>query len=329
MNGHLRLKADLLASNMQMLKGKFVWQSILLKRLAALLYAARGSRINMRALQESYDLIKEDTSWTSYFRGNSMISVATLLSLHENRRRQLANTLDVYERMKKSKFWSSDYLVIAAYQIAEGTSEEKYTETIRRTKGFYDGIKAQHRFITGQDDYIFSALLGLSSIEIEDGLKQMEILYQALKPHFRSFGAVQTLSQVLTLGGKDADAVNRVLCLSDAFRQRGMSMNREYTLPSLGVLSLLPTDDNTLVDEVIEVYEMLRTKKGFGPWSVSKQELLLLSSALVSYEYADEVGDCVVASALSTSLTNIIVAQQTAVAVMVATSSATASSDAT
>jgi len=101
MNGHLRLKADLLASNMQMLKGKFVWQSILLKRLAALLYAARGSRINMRALQESYDLIKEDTSWTSYFRGNSMISVATLLSLHENRRRQLANTLDVYERMKK------------------------------------------------------------------------------------------------------------------------------------------------------------------------------------------------------------------------------------
>ncbi len=157
----------------------------------------------------------------------------------------------------------------------------------------------------------------------------MEILYQALKPHFRSFGAVQTLSQVLTLGGKDADAVNRVLCLSDAFRQRGMSMNREYTLPSLGVLSLLPADDNTLVDEVIEVYEMLRTKKGFGPWSVSKQELLLLSSALVSYEYADEVGDCVVASALSTSLTNIIVAQQTAVAVMVATSSATASSDAT
>jgi len=122
--------------------------------------------------------------------------------------------------MKKSKFWSSDYLVIAAYQIAEGTSEEKYTETIRRTKGFFDGIKAQHRFITGQDDYIFSALLGLSSIEIEDGLKQMEILYQALTPHFRSFGAVQTLSQVLTLGGKDADAVNRVLCLSDAFRQR-------------------------------------------------------------------------------------------------------------
>ncbi len=329
MNGHLRLKADLLASNMQMLKGKFVWQSILLRRLAALLYAARGSRINMRSLEESFNLIKEDTSWVSYFRGNSMMSVATLLSLNTNKRRQLANTLNVYEQMKKTRFWSSDYLVVAAYQIAEGTSEDKYAETIRRAKGFYDGMKAQHPFVTGQDDYIFSALLGLSSIEIESGLNRIEAFYRALKPHFNSFGGVQTLAQVLTLGGKDDDAVNRVLDLANAFKQRGMRLDREYNLPSLGVLSLLPTNNDTLVDDVIEVYELLRTKKGFGRWSVSKQELLLLSSALVAFEYADDAGDCVVASALSTSLTNIIVAQQTAVSVMIATSAATASSDAT
>jgi len=74
MNGHLRLKADLLASNMQMLKGKFVWQSITAQAAGSPSLRRPRSRINMRALQESYDLIKEDTSWTSYFRGNSMIS---------------------------------------------------------------------------------------------------------------------------------------------------------------------------------------------------------------------------------------------------------------
>lgn len=326
MKEHLNANVELFTDNMQMLKGKFIWQNVLLKRLAALLYAARGERINMSALQESYELIKENTKMLSYFRGNSLMSIATLLSFHDDKKKQFAGTLTVYDQMKASKFRASDYLVIAAYQIAGGTDKDQYAVTIERTRVFYDGMKAQHRWITGQNDYIFAAMLGLSDIEIKSGLKQIEMLHRALKPHFRPADGVQALSQVLALGGEGRDMVSRVLDLSDKFRQRGMRLDRAYTLPSLGVLSLLPSSGDTLADEVIEVYELLRTKKGFGRWSVSKQELLLLSSALISYDYADKASNHLLTSALSTSLTNIIIAQQTAIAIMIATSSSAAAS---
>lgn len=326
MKERLSSKVELFADNMQMLKGKFVWQNVLLKRLAALLYAAKSRQIDLGALQESHDLIKENTKRISYFRGNSLMSISTLLSLHDDKQKQFARTLTVYEQMKAHRFWASDYLVMAAYQIVGGTVEDKYAETIKRTKAFYDGMKAQHRFITGQNDYIFAAMLGLSDIEIESGLRQMETLHQALQSHFRPADCVQALSQVLTLSGECRDRVSRVLSLSDKFRQKGMRMDRAYTLPSLGVLSLLPANADVLADEVIEVYELLRTKKGFGRWSVSKQELLLLSSALVSFDYADKASNHLLTSTLSTSLTNIIIAQQTAIAVVIATSSSAAAS---
>ncbi|MGI6169611.1 MAG: DUF4003 family protein [Christensenellales bacterium] len=97
----------------------------------------------------------------------------------------------------------------------------------------------------------------------------------------------------------------------------GSSVRRKakfYTLPSLGVLSMFPVHADRLSSEVVATYELLRTKKGSGRFSVTKQELLLLSSALVSFYYAGEAQNSLLTATLSTSITNIIVAQQTAIA---------------
>jgi hypothetical protein len=63
--------------------------------------------------------------------------------------------------------------------------------------------------------------------------------------------------------------------LRDAFRARGIRLEKVYTLSSLGILSLLPSDVETIAGEVAEAYEYLRTQKGFGSFTISKQELLL------------------------------------------------------
>lgn len=326
MNEDLKLKIELFANNTQNLKGTFVWKNVLTKRLAALLYAAKGKPIDINAMQESHGLIKESTGAFSYFRGNTAMTISALLSLHENQREQLANTLDVYKRMKENKFWSSDYLVISAYQIAAGTEKEKYDETVMRAKVFYDGMKLRHRFLTGQGDYAFATLLALSELDAFEGLNRMEEIHQALKPHFRSGRGLQTLSQVLVLGGKSVDLVAHVTDLSGQFREKAMRMDRTNTLSSLGMLALLPINGGKAITKVIDTYKLLRTKKGFGYFSVTKQELLMLSSALVAFHYAGGANSDILTATLSTTITNIIIAQQTAIAVVVATSSSAVAS---
>ncbi|MDQ0194225.1 DUF4003 family protein [Paenibacillus wynnii] len=154
----------------------------------------------------------------------------------------------------------------------------------------------------------------------------MEQLYAALKPEFLSGNSVQALTQVLILGDEAPEATVRVLALRDAFRSRGIRLDKEYTLSSLGVLSLLPCDREAIVSDVSDTYEFLRTKKSFGNWSISKQELLLLSSALVAFKSVDDVKSGILTTTLSTSITNIVIAQQTAIAAAAAASAAAASS---
>lgn len=329
MKEKLQSRIALFAENAHRLKGKFIWQGIMLKRLSALIFTARGRTMDYRAVQDSYDMIRERTGWFSSFRGNSAMTVATLLALHGDRRGQLNNTLTVYDMMKAHKFRSSDYLVVAAYQIADNTERDKYDQTVERSKIFYDGMKSEHRFITGQNDYIYAAMMGLSDMEPQSGLRRIEDLYRFLIAEFRPADSVQALSQILALGGESRDITGRVVGLSDKFRLFKMRMDKEYTLPSLGVLALLPADDDAIVENVAGTFEHLRETNGFGRWSVTNQELLLLSSALVAYEYAGELKNGIMTGALSTGVTNIIIAQQTAIAVAAAASASAVASSVT
>lgn len=319
-------RLELFAESAQRVKKEFPWQNALVNRLAALLYTAENKLADVGAIRASYELIKEHTGYFSSFRGTASISIAALLSLSADQQQLLAGTLAVYDLLKEAKFRASDYLVVAAYQIAAHSTPDQYLRTVERARQFYDSMKTKHRFLTGQDDYIYAAMLGLSDIEIGQGVERMEQLYTTLKPEFLSGNSVHALTQVLVLGQEASEAAVRVLALRDAFRAQGIRLDKEYTLSSLGVLSLLPGNKEELVTDVSETYEFLRTQKGFGNWSITKQELLLLSAALVAFQYVEDVRNGMLTTMLSTSITNIVIAHQTAIAVAAASSAAAAAS---
>jgi len=326
MNNTLKERLDLFSANAQSMKKEFVLQEPLIKRLAALLYAAENLTVDCDAIRECRELIRMNTGIFSNFRGNLAVCIATLLSLSDNRAEQLSGTLEVYDIMKEMKFRASDYLVVAAYQIAQAADKPNYRQVVERAKAFYDGMKKNHWFYTGKDDYIFAAMLGLSDINVQTGIERMEQLHQRLKPKFSSGNGVQALTQVLALGGETNETVIRLLNLNQLFRERNLRLDKEDTLSSLGILSLIPVDTGTIATDVLEAYDFLRAQKDFGMWSVSKQELVLFSAAITAFAYLDDVKSGVITTALSTSITNIILAQQMVFSAAAASSAAAAAS---
>ncbi|GAB1157828.1 DUF4003 domain-containing protein [Paenibacillus illinoisensis] len=319
-------RVELFVSNTQIIKKSFKWQNPMMHRLAALLYAGENKTADGEAIRQSHDLMKQNTNLFSVFRGNSAISIAAMLSLTTDQESKLADTLHVYDLMKQIKFRTSDFLAVAAYQIAAQAAPDQFQYTVERAKAFYDQMKAKHRFLTGQDDYIFAAMLALSDLDVESGVDRMEQLYRELKPEFSPGNSVQALTQVLVLGDDNPESSARVLALQEAFRKRNIRLDKTYTLSSLGVLSLLPVHQDTLVDQVQETFDWLRDQKGFGAWSITKQELLLFSSALVAVQHVENLRSGVLTTTLSTSITNIIIAQQAAMASAAAASAAAAAS---
>ena len=322
MNQDITKKLALFAENVQTMKRGFVWQHTGTKRLAALLYSLQGKAVDCDAIRESHAIIKKKTGVFSMFRGNMSIFIAAMLSLDNGCRQRLSDVTDVYDMLKAAKFHASDYLAVAAYLIVADTDRANYQNTVDRARQFYAGMKKNNWFHTGQDDYIFAAMLGLSDIDVAAGTRRVNELYQRLKPEFRMAGggSVQALSQMLTLGGKTDEALEHLLMLRSSLRSHKIKLDRAYTLPALGALSLLPVRGDVLVNDVYEAQKYLRAQKGFGRFSISTQELLLFSSAIISSVYAKEMNDRVVA-ATSVSIVNIIIAQQ--VAMIVAVSAAT------
>lgn len=94
-------RVELFVTNTQIIKKSFKWQNVMMHRLAALLYAAENKQADGEAIRNSHELIKQNTNLFSAFRGNSAISVATLLSLTTDQEKKLDDTLLIYDLMKK------------------------------------------------------------------------------------------------------------------------------------------------------------------------------------------------------------------------------------
>jgi len=129
---------------------------------------------------------------------------------------------------------------------------------------------------------------------------------------------------VLALGEERPDIGSRVLKLRDALRSYGLRLDQAGTLAALGILALLPADETALAGRVRTADDDLRSRKGFSGWSVSRPERLLLAVSLAALEFT-EANDAW-APTLATRLIDIILAQQTAIAVTVAVTAATSSS---
>jgi len=317
MNKNIQEKLELFVDNYQNIKGDFIWQEGMAKRLAALAYAIEGKKIDTDAIRTCHNMLKSETGVFSSFRGNLSIFMAASLSLHEQPSHVLSDTLRVHELLRSVKFWQSDYLAVTAYEIAVNAERGRFERVVQRTREFFDEMKANHRFLICKDDYIFAAMLALSDIEPHAGALKLKRLFLDLKSEFSFFtgkNSVLTLCKMLVLGGSTAECEDRLLRLNRAFKKRKISFDKTYTLPSLGVLTMLDVDGNTLADELISARDYLRAQKGFGVFSVDNQELLLYAVSLLT---------CSHAWLATSSVANLIIAQQ--VAMITALSAASAS----
>ena len=318
----LNEKLNLFIENTNALRREFVWHSMMTKRLVALLYTQENMPVDINAIKNCHDLIKQNTGPFSTFRGNMTLCISSLLSLSENPHEMLNETLKVYDLLKKAKFSPSDYLVIAAFEIANQVEENKYDDIVKRTRAFFEGMRSNRIFTTGQDDYIFAAMLGLSDLDVNVTTDRIERVNTRLRVEFNDKNSVQALSQVLVLGGSDENILFCILKLRDALRAKKIRLDKSYTLTALGILTLLQADVESIVRDIDDVQTRLRTQKGFGAFSVSTQELLLYTTAIVAGVYADDIEAGLITASLSTSITNIIIAQQVAMIAAITASSA-------
>lgn len=328
MTDQLQQKADLFIQNVQTMKDNFKWDYSLMHRMIAFLYTRESKEVDIEGIKKAKELIKDNTGFFSAFKdSNTFLVIAAMIAIHEYPQDYLKNAIDVYDRMKKVGFHTSNYLTISSLVIAQKTEEINYDYIIQNSKNYYDRMKQEHRFLTSSDDYLFATMLGMSELGIDSTIKEIEECYRLLKEDFFSGNSVQSLCHVLAFGEEAANIkCIRVVKIYETLKAKKCKIGSDGELTSLGILALVTDDVERIADEIVEVSDYIHNKKGFGSFSVSNSERNRYAAALVSSTYVQNLKDDILNVTLQNSLTNILIAQETAMIAAITASTVTVAS---
>lgn len=323
MTEQLRNRTDLFVENIQLMKQNFKWDYGITHRMAAFLYAGEDKELDVEGIKEAKSIIKGNTGIFSAFKDSTFLIGCTLVSLHNLKEEYFKQTLEVYNRMKTAGFYGSNYLTIAALSIAKKEEVSNYDAIIKRTKEYYDRMKQEHWFLTSSDDYCFATMLGMSQLGLDSTIREIEVCYDILKGKFFSSNSVQSLCHVLAFGEEGAHIkCERVVKIYEALKSKKCKLGNDGELTSLGILALISDDVDKITDDIVEVSNYLKTQKGFDSIMSSKSERIRYAAALVSGSYVQNLKDEMLNITLANSLTNILIAQETAIIVALTASTA-------
>jgi hypothetical protein len=327
MNLELKQKVDLMVNNYLQLKKSFKWDMNLIRHFGALIHAGKGKEVNVEKIEEVKKYIKEQTRWTSYFRGSNEFLIANLLCFEEDYRSFFINMQEVYEKMIGKGFKKSTQLPLAAYTFAKEVDRVDWEYKLNRMNDFYNKMKENHYWLTSADDYVFAAVLAATDLNVLETTRNMEGCYSYLNDEgFYKGNELQTLSHILALGEETTnEKCRKAISIYKKLKEKDYKLQYQG-LATLGLLSLVAPDEDKIVYDIKEIYDYIYEKDGYGFWSLDKSTRIILACTLVSDFYVDEIKKGVFQIALGNSINAIIIAQQQAAIAACAACSAAAAS---
>ncbi len=330
MNTRIENKLEIFADYTTQLGKVLKWDYKLTHMLCAMLYTNENRILDSSRIIEMKGYIKKNTSFFSSFKGTTLPIIATMLSLSSDPERLFTKTQLVYNKMKEHKFHSSEYLTIAAMQVAKMKTESEYDNVVNRMKEFFDGLHKVHPLLTSTDDYIYTAMLGMTDLEVTSAVSRIVTIEERLKPTLGGGNDMQALTLVLLLADQNDDRLcARVLELYKNLKEKKYKLHYNGTMSTLGVLAMTTNDMTLIAEELVNGAEYLKKKKGFGVFSIGKVQRAMFSANFVALQYVGDMKNNLLEGTVSTNIANIIIAQQmaTIAATMAATSAAASSAN--
>lgn len=294
-----------------------------------MMYINNKTQPDFQYLKDARDYLRQHTSVFSNFRGINELIIAVMIALNGNYQRCFDEAKLCYEELLKEGFKRGTYLPVAAIYIVSNSNPAERVQIIQRMHLIYKDMKANHFWLTSQDDYIYAALLATSKRSVEEIAQISEDYYNALHQQGLSKNnALQSTSHVLTLSDEDSSAlIERFISLKLLLKTRGYNI-KNYTIPVVGVMTLVDKQSEKMADAAAQLADWLKQQRGFGKWSIDKNMRLALSAALITDYHIDDYQKSVEENILATTIQSLIIAQNIAMMTAVfAMSTATAGSN--
>lgn len=322
MNSTTQKLLDQIVDDRRILIKKMFWEADAnaMATLSAFIFASAGKKADIDRYIECKKYFKRNVNLFSEMRGISSVIVITKMCLSSSYEEYLAGVTEVYRKLRKiHKLHATPYMVLAAMNIYEAGGIAKANENIEKLENIYKEMKAEHFWLTGDEDRPFLAMLASLDIDYRILTAETSACYEACKKMSLSKEAMHTASQIMSLSGKSVEAkVAELKATIDAFKQNKIKGMKYELMPMAAAIGMIEGSPEAKAVQIKEISDYLKTQKGFG-WSISSTKRSLYSILAYAIENIDE-HKTALNSVISTTLTNIII--QEVIAIMIITSAA-------
>ena len=334
MKESIKNKVDLLVANKAKIEKEFAWGYPIMNIAASLVFSGSGEEVDIARLRECRALLKKKTGMFSSFRGTSEAFIASKMALSDDPEKYLDNVKSIFNILNKGGFTDSGYLIQGAICIYEADRTQDAEMIAKKYHELYKKMSKKHPFLTSSDDIVYVILLCMTDKSVDTIFNEIEECIAYLKKGAKlSVGdnEYQGLGELLALtDGNIIEKTDKVIALYKTILAHGVKWGKEYNeFGSLATLIDLPVDNDTLVDEIVEVNEYLKKSKGFGSWTLDNKQRLMFSAMLVGASYSEDNG--VIGSSTVNSSVAMIIAEEVAmmICMMICLSAATSSATST
>lgn len=315
-----------LFDNYEVIRKENKWEHGIINQFISLLYTTHGKSFSIDCHKEFIKYINTNTKLFSSFRGLTQSMLASMLMTeYEDYKNVFLEIQILYDLMVLKGFKKSIYTPIAAYSLYKISKDnDNASDKIQKSLQIYDEMRRNHPFLTSSEDYTMAVLLSASENTPNHCVHLIEEIYTKLNENgFSKGNDLQMSSHILSFSNESTEEkVKRCVKIKELFKENGIRIySNSYA--SISFLSLLDNDLETLVNNVITIYEILKSNKRFK-WSY-KEVLISMAIMIYSQSVLSEIshGDEILKSTLCISFENIIIAQNAAI---IAASSAAAAS---
>lgn len=315
MNEKLTAICEQFISDRDEIKAVFKWENHYILPIGALILRGKADAEKLKLCKT---IIEKNTGVFSGFAGNARMPAAVKLASADNPEEKFAQILEIYNILKKH-FGNTSYLAYISAVLADMIPVSEADEIGARGKKIYKLMSKKHPFLTSGEDSPFAILFAFSEKDDEELIADMEDYYIKMKKLSYDGNVIQSISHIFALEGGDADAkIQRFSELLKAVESRGRKYSKYYELSALAALSLLPSDIETMADEIIEADNFLSEQEGYGFFGYDKKTRLMHAVMLVMNIYSPSAGEtAVVANTLA-----MVAAQQAAMCAIIASTAA-------
>lgn len=195
---------------------------------------------------------------------------------------------EIYDSLKKITP-GADFYGVPASVIFKNVSSVEYDSIVDRVRIIYKGLKKKHPFLTSYEDIIACTLMAMSGKREEEVVEDCEDCFSILKDKYFINNNAQTVACILSIfPGTPTEKCKKSATVEKALKKAGVSLG-DRALASIAAVSMIVKEEdlNTLITDVTEISEELKSVRGLGNMGVGKNFRNLISLSIVAAAYSE------------------------------------------